>query len=133
MSPEHQRRVQRIRTLAMLLDASIRVPGTGMKIGLDPIVGLVPVVGDTLTTLAALYIVYEGRRLGADGPTTAKMLANVAIDAVGGAIPVVGDLFDFAFKANTRNLKLLGIDVPSIEIDPAGWMGDAPPRAQAPG
>lgn len=106
---EVQRAIQRIRWLAHLLDGAFQIPGTAVRVGLDPILGLLPGAGDALTSGLSLYIVYEGWRLGADRATLAKMLANVAVDAIIGLVPVAGDVADVAFKANLRNLELIGI------------------------
>jgi hypothetical protein len=103
-------RVARMRVLASLLDNSLLVPGLNVRVGLDPILGLFPGGGDLIGLLAGLYIVYEAWQLGASGRVLALMVINILIDSAVGAIPVVGDLFDFAWKANTRNLELLGID-----------------------
>lgn len=109
-SVDRARRVARLRKLAVLLDSSIKIPGVRFTIGLDPILGLLPGVGDLLSAGLAAYVVYEGYKLGATRQQMAHMIANVVIDAVAGLVPVVGDIVDFAFKANVRNLKILGID-----------------------
>ncbi len=103
------RRLKRLRLIARVMDSCIELPGTKRRIGLDPLIGLVPVAGDIISTAVSLYIVWEGHRLGASRTQVVSMLGNVAIDLAGGAIPVVGDLFDFAFTANRRNLRILGI------------------------
>jgi Domain of unknown function (DUF4112) len=100
-------RLERLRRLARLLDTAIPVPGTRWTIGLDPILGLVPGVGDALGAMLSLYIVVQAGRSGVSGPVLVRMLANLAIDAVGGAVPVVGDLFDAGWKANVMNVRLL--------------------------
>jgi uncharacterized protein DUF4112 len=100
-------RVARVRRVAVLWDAALRIPGTPFAIGLDPILGLAPGLGDALGTGVALWIVLEAARVGTPAATLLRMLANVAIDALIGAIPVAGDLFDFAWKANLRNVELL--------------------------
>lgn len=122
---DRARRIEKLRKLAVLMDSSIRVPGLKFKIGLDPIIGLMPGVGDIVTTGISAYIVYQGYKLGASKTTIAKMIGNMVIDGVVGEIPLLGDVFDFAFKANVRNLKLLGIDVKGsgVEFDPAASMG----------
>ncbi|MGC1275291.1 MAG: DUF4112 domain-containing protein, partial [Planctomycetaceae bacterium] len=97
-------RVKRIRWLAKSLDEAFRVPGTGYRFGWDQIVGLVPGGGDVATGLLASYIVVEAARLGIPRRTLWRMVANVAVDMAVGAVPVAGDLFDFAFKANRKNL-----------------------------
>ena len=90
-----------------LLDDRFVVPGTTWRVGLDGLLGLVPVVGDTATMLTALYVVFEAKRLGAPAGLVARMLVNVGIDGLAGSVPLVGDLFDVAFKANRRNIRLL--------------------------
>jgi hypothetical protein len=100
-------RVKRIRWLAKSLDEAFRVPGTGYRFGWDQIVGLVPGGGDVATGLLASYIVYEASKLGIPRRTLWRMVANVAVDMAVGAVPLAGDVFDFAFKANRKNLKLV--------------------------
>ena len=98
---------QRVEMLEMLLERSIVVPGINMPIGLDAIVGLVPVIGDFITAAMGAYIVWEGHNLGMSRWHLLRMAGNVGIDALIGAIPVLGDAADFVFKSNTRNLKLI--------------------------
>jgi hypothetical protein len=107
LKPAQQKRVQRVRQLAKLLDEAILIPGTNKRIGLDPIIGLIPGGGDTLTMLMSAYIVVEAALLGLPASTLLRMVGNIVIDAFAGTIPVLGDLFDVVSKANTRNLKLL--------------------------
>jgi hypothetical protein len=102
-----RRSIERLRQLAYLLDDRFRVPGTKYRIGLDGLIGLVPGLGDAATTLLSLYIVLEARRLGVPVTKLGRMGLNVGLDAVLGAVPLVGDLFDVAWKANRRNLALL--------------------------
>lgn len=104
---EDDARVKRIRALAQLLDNAFRVPGTNFTFGWDQLIGLVPGAGDAATGLLAAYIVVEAARLGVPKRTLVRMIANVAVDMAGGTVPVVGDLFDFAFKANRMNLRLV--------------------------
>lgn len=96
-----------IERLGVLLDARFRIPGTGIRFGLDSLIGLVPGVGDTATALIGLYIVLRARALGASRWTQARMVGNVLVDMVIGAIPLVGDIFDVAYKSNLRNVRLL--------------------------
>ncbi len=100
-------RLARLRKLAWLLDAQFGLPGTRFRFGVNSLFGLAPVAGDVLLGLVSLYLVYEARALGAPPSLLARMLANIGIEVIGGAVPVVGDLFDMAFKANLRNLSLL--------------------------
>jgi hypothetical protein len=99
-------RLQRLRSLAWLLDSSIPLPG-GFRIGLDAIVGLVPVVGDVTGALIAGFILNEARLLGAPRSVLLRMSANVLLETLVGTIPLLGDLFDAGFKANLRNIALL--------------------------
>jgi hypothetical protein len=99
--------LDRARTLARLLDSAARVPGTRVRFGLDSILGLVPGLGDVAGAALSGYMVLLASRMGAPQSVIARMLANVAIDTVGGAVPVLGDLFDVAWKSNSRNLALL--------------------------
>jgi uncharacterized protein DUF4112 len=96
-----------VRRFATWLDAGIRVPGTSLRFGLDPILGLVPGLGDAAGALLAGWLVVEALRLGVSPSTVGRMVLNVAVDAAVGAVPVLGDLFDFAWKANLRNVALL--------------------------
>lgn len=96
--------LRRIRRLAKLLDARFSLGG--VQFGYDAIVGLVPVVGDIVTALLALYPVYLARRHGLGGMLVARMVGNVLLDWLIGAVPLVGDLLDVAYKANLRNLEL---------------------------
>jgi len=100
-------RIARLDTLATLLDTAFLIPGTNIRFGLDALIGLVPVIGDAVTTLTSLYIVREARALGVSRFVIARMLANVDIDGMAGAVPFVGDIFDVAWRANRRNIALL--------------------------
>lgn len=100
-------KLARLRKFAWLLDAQFGLPGTRFRFGVNSLFGLVPVSGDVLMGLVSLYIVWEARTMGLPPVLLGRMLANIAIEVVGGAIPIVGDVFDMAFKANLRNLALL--------------------------
>ncbi len=102
-----QDRIARIDALATLLDTAFILPGTNVRFGLDALIGLVPGIGDGITTALSLYIVHEARQLGAPRHLLFRMLANVALDGVVGAVPVVGDAFDVMWRANRRNVRLL--------------------------
>jgi hypothetical protein len=93
--------------LARYLDGLFRIPGTGWRFGLDAIVGLVPSVGDTLTSLASFYILLAGVRYGVPKITLVRMALNIGVDYLVGSIPVVGDAFDFFWKSNQKNVALL--------------------------
>jgi Domain of unknown function (DUF4112) len=100
-------RIARIDALATLLDTALVIPGTGIRFGLDALIGFFPVVGDTITTALSLFIVHEAYQLGVPGSVVLRMLANVAVDGVVGAVPLVGDAFDVLWRANRRNVRLL--------------------------
>jgi len=89
------------------LDAGIRVPGTNLRFGLDPILGLIPGAGDAAGAVLSGWILVEASRMGASRPTLMRMAGNMALDAVAGTVPLLGDIFDFAWKANLRNVALL--------------------------
>ena len=116
---EQERHVrQRLRFLAWLLDSSIPIPGTRFTVGLDALIGLVPVIGDLIGVLASSIIVVEANRLGVPRSILMRMSFNVAIEGVVGLVPFLGDLFDAGWKANQRNVRLL-----------EQWMGE-PRRVQ---
>jgi hypothetical protein len=102
-----EQRLARLDALAKLLDVAFILPGTNVRYGIDGIIGLIPVVGDIITTAISLWIVREARVLGAPWHVTVRMLGNVALDGVVGAVPVVGDAFDVMFRANIRNMRML--------------------------
>jgi hypothetical protein len=102
-----EQRLARLDALAKLLDVAFIVPGTNVRYGIDGLIGLIPVVGDIITTAISLWLVREARALGAPWHLTLRMLGNVAVDGVVGAVPLVGDAFDVMFRANVRNVKLL--------------------------
>lgn len=102
---ERARRLRRLDRLAWLLDRSI--PIGKWRVGLDPIIGLVPGAGDWIGAIISLYIVYEGARLGVPANVLMRMGGNVLVESVVGAVPVLGDVFDAAWKANTRNMALI--------------------------
>jgi len=97
---------RRIGAVAHLLDDIVRVPGTGVRIGLDPIIGLVPFLGDLTNGLISAWIVIEAARFRLPGVVLAQMIMYATVDFLIGLIPILGDVFDFGFKANTRNLEL---------------------------
>lgn len=96
-----------IRQLTQMLDSNFKVPGTNWTFGWDGLIGLVPGVGDLVTGALSCYVVILARRMGAPKHVIVRMLGNVAVDLAAGAVPVVGDIMDFAWKANRKNLRLL--------------------------
>lgn len=99
--------VKRMQNVAYVLDEGIRVPGIDYRIGIDPLLGILPGAGDVLTGGVSLYIVIEAARLDVSDTTLLKMMANIFLDVVVGTIPVVGDVFDIVWKANKRNFKIV--------------------------
>jgi hypothetical protein len=97
----------RVEAMEMLLERSFRVPGVNVPIGLDALIGLIPVLGDIVTTAMGAYIVWEARNLGLSKWQLTRMGANVAVDTLLGLVPLVGDAADFVFRSNTRNLRIL--------------------------
>ena len=97
----------RARTLARLLDSVARVPGTNVRFGADAVVGLIPGLGDIGGAALAGYLVILAQRLGVPRAVVLRMLGNVAIDTIAGTVPLIGDMFDVAFKSNLRNVALL--------------------------
>ena len=97
---------RRIGYVAHALDDLVAIPGTKSRIGLDPIIGLIPFVGDIVTSLVAMWIVLEAARFRLPGIVMVRMILNATFDFVFGLVPFLGDLFDLGFKANTRNLEL---------------------------
>ncbi|PCC70733.1 protein of unknown function [Nannocystis exedens] len=96
-----------VRQIVTWLDNAVRIPGTDWRIGLDPLLGLAPGLGDTVSSVLSGWIVVRAAGLGASPATLARMTGNLLIDALIGTLPVLGDMFDFGFKANQRNLALL--------------------------
>lgn len=117
LSPEEREKIlQSLQGLARLMDSSFEVPGTGFRFGLDPVIGLIPGIGDAISLGVSGYTLLQARKLGASRWLLTRMAGNILLDASIGAIPVLGDLFDFAFKANQRNLKLLHRKHGAIEV-----------------
>ena len=98
---------QRVEALEMLLERSFRIPGVNFPVGLDAIIGLVPVLGDIVTTGLGAYIVWEAKNLGLPRWKLWRMASNVGFDALLGAVPLVGDAADVLFRSNTRNLRII--------------------------
>lgn len=100
-------RLERLRKLAWLLDASFHLPGTRFRFGLDALIGLIPAGGTLIMAVVSLYFVWEARKMGAPGSLLLKMLGNIAVETGVDFIPIAGDIADAAFKANIRNVALL--------------------------
>ena len=99
--------IARVRAVARVLDTAIGIPGTRIRFGLDPIIGLVPGLGDVASAVLSGYIVLTGIRLGVSPTVVARMIGNIAIDTLLGSVPVLGDLFDASWKSNKKNVELL--------------------------
>jgi len=99
--------LKHLERLGRIMDSQFKIPGTNIRFGLDPIIGLIPGVGDITTFVISAYMVSTLAKNGASGYVLARMTFNIILDAIIGAIPFIGDLFDFGFKANQRNLTLM--------------------------
>ncbi len=104
-------RMQRLRRLAWLMDGKFGLAGTRFRFGLNSLIGLLPVGGDAVLGAISLYIVYEAARLGVPRRQLARMCGNIALEVVGGSVPVLGDVFDMMLKANLRNLAIIELHV----------------------
>ena len=115
---------KRYALIANLLDQAFRVPGTRWRFGLDALIGLIPGAGDVVGACFGIYGVWVARRLGAPNSVQARMLANLGVDTLVGAVPLLGDLFDFAFKAQMRNRRLLEewLELPRTTGRRSSWM-----------
>ncbi|MBD2460922.1 DUF4112 domain-containing protein [Oscillatoria sp. FACHB-1407] len=109
--------LKRIRTLSRLMDNSIRIPGLGFRVGLDPIIGLIPGAGDIASTAFSAYILFLAARFKLPSELWQKMIFNIALEAVVGTVPLLGDLFDAAYKSNIRNLALLEAHLEKSDAD----------------
>ena len=109
--------VERVRKLAKVLDSQFEIPGLGFKVGFDPIIGLVPVVGDLVANILGAYPIRVALAHNLPRPIILQMIINLLVDYLLGSIPLLGDIFDIVFKANQRNLRLLiaGLDAPKTQ------------------
>jgi Domain of unknown function (DUF4112) len=103
----HMPRLRRMRQLSQLLDGAIVIPGTKQRIGLDPILGLIPGGGDTVSAALSGYIIIEAARMGLPRAALMRMVMNIAVDTIVGSVPVLGDIFDVFSKANLRNMQIV--------------------------
>lgn len=115
LSKVAQRRFRRLRSLAHLLDNAIEIPIIRYRVGLDPLLGLLPIGGDVVGFVLSLYVIVEAARLGVSQDTITRMVGNIAIDSLVGTVPVAGDWVDVAWKANAANLSLLEQE---LAVDP---------------
>jgi uncharacterized membrane protein len=110
-----RRALEHLRAITLLFDQAFRLPGTRLRFGLDALIGLVPGLGDIAGALVAMFAMRVARKLNAPPVVQLHLLSNIALDALIGIVPILGDVFDFAFKAQTRNLALLDAWVASPE------------------
>jgi len=113
----------RLRQISHLLDNAIPIPGTRYRIGLDPVLGLIPGGGDLISSIFAGYVVFKAAQLGAPRETLVQMAANIVFDTVAGTVPVAGDLLDVTWKANVKNIELLDAHLGSPDAGKkADWL-----------
>ncbi len=129
---ERKRRArERLITLTRLMDSAVDLPVLRTKVGLDALLGLVPIAGDLLSAAIGVYLITQARELGASRWLQAKMLRNLVVDAAVGSVPLAGDIFDVYFRAHRRNLKLLQQHLGEPYLDAAGadaFIADANPE-----
>lgn len=117
----------RINALARIMDSLFVIPGTRLRLGVDALLGLVPVAGDVLAQIVSAYLIWEAKRLGVSKLTLWRMVGNSLVDTVIGAVPIVGDAFDVAFKANMKNLRLV-----QRHLEKNGYRPSAPGAGSGP-
>ena len=103
----NEEKLIRLKLLSKRLDNNFTIPGTKVKIGLDPIMGAIPIIGDLIGALLSTYIMYSGIKMGVPRSVVAQMATNIALDFTIGWIPIIGDIFDIIWKSNKRNVKLI--------------------------
>ncbi|MBD1814796.1 DUF4112 domain-containing protein [Microcoleus vaginatus DQ-U2] len=122
-SPSHIASLRRLRRISHLLDNAIPIPGTKYRIGLDPILGLIPGGGDLISSIFAGYVVFKSAQMGVPQETLVKMATNIVFDTFAGTVPVAGDLLDVTWKANVKNIELLDAHLGSPEPGKkANWL-----------
>tara|TARA_B100000686_G_scaffold290819_1_gene318426 strand:- start:98 stop:544 length:447 start_codon:yes stop_codon:yes gene_type:complete len=103
----NEERLLRLKHLSERLDETFTIPGTNYKIGIDPLIGAIPVIGDLIGAILSTYIVYSGIKMGASPKVVRKMVTNIVIEFIIGSAPLIGDVFDFFWKANKKNVELI--------------------------
>ena len=103
----NEEKLLRLKLLSERLDDSIKIPGTNQKIGIDAIIGIIPILGDLIGAIFSTYILYSGIKMGVSSKILKKMATNIAIEFIIGSIPIIGDIFDALWKANKRNVELI--------------------------
>ena len=103
----NEEKLLRLKLLSERLDNSIKIPGTNQKIGIDAIIGLIPILGDFIGVIFSTYIMYSGIKMGVSSKIVKKMATNLAIEFIIGSIPIIGDIFDALWKANKKNVELI--------------------------
>ncbi len=121
LTPGQTQRLEALRRVARLLDSALPVPGTSHRFGLDPILGLIPGLGDLVSPLFTIAVILHAREIGVPGVVQLRMIFNVAIDTIVGFVPLLGDLFDVAWKSNNMNVARLE---PHAEEELPGSAGD---------
>lgn len=107
VAPSNEASLSRMQAVANVLDTAFVIPGTKQRVGIDAIIGLVPGIGDILTTILSSYIIWEARNLGVSRFALTRMLANLGIHATLGSVPLIGDIFDAFFRVNQRNMRIV--------------------------
>lgn len=107
MDHETSAALVRLEALAKVMDSAFKIPGTDVRMGFDALLGLLPVIGDAISGAISSYLIWEAKRLGVPKLVLGRMVANTAIDTALGAVPVIGDLFDVAYRSNSKNVALL--------------------------
>ena len=103
----NEEKLLRLKLLSERLDELTKIPGTNQKVGIDAIIGVIPILGDFVGAVFSTYIMYSGIKMGVSSKVVTKMAANIAIEFMIGWIPVIGDIFDVLWKANKRNVELI--------------------------
>ena len=103
----NEEKLLRLKLLSERLDELTKIPGTNQKVGIDAIIGLIPILGDFIGAVFSTYIMYSGIKMGVSSKVVTKMAANIAIEFIIGWIPIIGDIFDVLWKANKRNVELI--------------------------